>query len=222
MLGLPPSFLLLALLPLLAIVGTASASVLLFRYKRDLIRAVDPVRFPRETGLALAHNDWAEQNGFQFLGSYQVTALGTAYVAAWERVGEPTYFCVYCMGDKVARDFVTILNGDGGLTTGNSADALLFPAAPGEYKQTFPGTLAEEQWERHLAAIEFLKQHRHATIRSRFRSFDEAFAEGVRGPAAYVMTLFLWPLRAPYWYFVRRSRMRGKPVEQLIQEGWLN
>jgi hypothetical protein len=35
------------------------------------------------------------------------------------------------------------------------------------------------------------------------------------------MSLFLWPLRGPYWYFLRRTKMRNLPVEDLIKRGWI-
>lgn len=213
--------LLIVVLPFLAISGTLAASVLIFRYRRDLMRAVDPVAFPKETKLALSLNDWAEEHGFSFLGSYQVNALGSAYVAAWEKEDEPTYFCVYYLNQTLARDFVTILDGTGALTTGNSADALLFPCAPRDYKQTFPATTIQQQWDRHREALDFLKRSRDVKIRSDYATFEEALNAGLREPMKYVMSLFLWPLRGPYWYFLRRTKMRNLPVEDLIKRGWI-
>ena len=163
---------------------------------------------------------WAKENGFEWVNSYQT--IGTAIVSAWAKKDEPTFFCIYCMSNgKISRYFVTEFNGGGGLSTSNSPDACMFPVRPGDYAQTFPNSTIEEQWNWHLHAREHLEKNLDVEICSNNSDFEKMFVAGVKRPIEYITTLPLWPFRAPYWFFVRRKRMRGKTVSELLHAGML-
>jgi hypothetical protein len=202
----------------LGIAAIASAFVLMFRYSKHPLTPKQPGECPDQMAAVGAYSEWAEDNGFTWIGAYSVT--GGAFMAVWQMPEEPTYFCVYILPDgRQARDFVTILDGTGGLTTGDSPDACLFPTAPGEFKQTFPGCTAAEQHDIHGASLDYLKQAHRVSVRSDYGSFEEAFQAGMTEPMKYVMSLPLWPLRTPYWFFVRRKKVRNLTVAQLLERG---
>ena len=50
-------------------------------------------------------------------------------------------------------------------------------------------------------------------------SFEQAISMSCINQSAYIRSLPLWPLRAPYWFFIRRRTYHGKTVEQLQREG---
>ena len=163
------------------------------------------------------HYPWTSVNGFEWINSYQ--SVGTSVVAAWKKKDEPTFLCVYCLSNgKISRDFVTEFK-DGGLSTGDSPDGGLFPHRKGDYSQVFPNSTIEEQWNWHLHAMEYLTKNLRIEIASGELDFEKSFAKGLKEPVEYVMSLPLWQLRIPYWFFVRRKRVRGKTVSELIHEG---
>ena len=162
---------------------------------------------------------WAEANGFEWVNSYQ--SVGSAVVAAWKKKGEPTIFCVYCLSNgKISRDFCTDLK-EGALTTGSSPDAGLFPHAPGDYAQTFPNCTIEEQWNWHIHALEYLTKNHGSKVAEDKKSFEESFREGLKTSVEHVVSIPFWPLRVPYWFFVRRKRVLGKTVSELLHQGFL-
>jgi hypothetical protein len=163
---------------------------------------------------------WAKENGFEWVNSYKT--FGSAVVAAWEKKGEPTFLCVYCLSNgTISRDFTTDFNDGGGLTTANSPDACMFPLSQGNYNQTFPNSTIEEQWNWHQHAIEHLKKNLNVDLSTDNPGFEKAFIKGVKGPVEYITSLPLWQFRAPYWFLVRRKRMSGKTVSELLNAGLL-
>ncbi|NOY76107.1 MAG: CbrC family protein [Kiritimatiellaeota bacterium] len=167
-----------------------------------------------------SHYAWTEANGFEWLNSYQ--SIGTAVVAAWKKKDEPTFLCVYCLSNgKISREFNTEFQDGGGLDTSDSPDAGLFPRREGDYSQSFPNTTIEEQWNWHSHAIEYLTKNLRLKFASDKRGFEEVFAEGLKAPVDYATSLPLWPLRIPYWFLVRRKRMLGKTVSELLHAGLL-
>jgi hypothetical protein len=168
--------------------------------------------------MAMSYSSWAEKNGFQRIGSY--TATGNAVVAAWGRGDEPTYFCVYVLvNNTMTFDFVTIINGDKGLTTSNSPDGCFYPTPPGDFKQVFPDYSIDEIWKKHKTTLEYLKSEHRVWAKSNYGSFEESFHEGIVGEMKYITSIPLWPLRILYWFFVRRIKMRGISVEMQISMG---
>ncbi len=107
------------------------------------------------------------------------------------------------------------------LTTGTTPDMQLCPQAPGHYQQSFGGLSRDELRERHLAAAQYITQQGGVDVEPVPWGFEEAFTRGEMVQAAHVQTLFMWPLRAPYWFYLRRRLCHNKSIERLHKAGKL-
>jgi len=160
--------------------------------------------------------DWASANGFEPVGVFRVDNMaGSPLVVAWARSGERTYLCAYLVVNNAPLvDFVTILD-QGVLTTGKSKDGQLLPSSPGCFTQTFTATTAV-LWRHHQTGLKVLATKRRVLPLSGEGFLEEDFIEAMSRQADYVRSLVLWPLRIPYWFFVRRHVRHGKPVAQWL------
>ena len=160
--------------------------------------------------------DWASANGFEPAGVFRVENMaGSPLVVAWARSGERTYLCAYLVANNAPLvDFVTVLD-QGALTTGKSKDGQLLPSSPGCFTQTFTATTAV-LWRHHQTGLKVLATKRRVLPLSGEGFLEEDFIEAMSRQADYVRSLVLWPLRIPYWFFVRRHVRHEKPVAQWL------
>ena len=136
-------------------------------------------------------------------------------VVAWTRSGERTYLCVYLVANVPPQiDFITIFE-RGSLTTGKSKDGQLLPNGPDRFLQTFAATTAV-LWRRHEAGLKVLGAKRGLLPLATAGSLEQDFSDAVKMQASYIRSLPLWPLRIPYWYFVRRHLRHEKPVASRV------
>ena len=160
--------------------------------------------------------DWASANGFEPVGVFRVNNMaGSPLVVAWARSGERTYLCAYLVGDNAPLvDFVTILD-RGGLTTGKSKDGQLLPSSPDSFMQTFTATTAV-LWRHHQTGLKVLAAKRSVLPLSGDGYLEEDFTAAMSRQSDHVRSLMLWPLRIPYWFFVRRHVRHEKPVAKWL------
>jgi hypothetical protein len=102
------------------------------------------------------------------------------------------------------------------LTSGTSKDGQLFPARAGGWKQSFPVSSASELWSRHKDALEYLSEVAGFQPAKGTRDLPDEFVRAMRSESEHVRSIPLWPLRIPYWYFVRRNVRHGKSIRQLM------
>ncbi len=159
---------------------------------------------------------WAAARGFALRGTFRPLGVTTC---VWVHDSEPTYFCLYSMRGKTYDDFVTLLGKDNAVTTGSSNGSLLFPLPAGEWKQAFPGRDLDELWGLHQEAVSFVRGRAGVGFAQDVKDFPESMAYGIRREMDYVRSLPLWPLRWPYWYFVRRRRLLNKTVREQVESG---
>lgn len=184
-----------------------------------LLTPVAPADHPDLLAVAAGFDPWADQRGFRWEGAYYLNLMGGTFVAAWAHESEPTYFCIYVTASRRVTDLVTVLNEGAGLTTCDTRDAILWPLPPGNYKQAFSGKTADERWQLHREALDCLRDRLGLAVKSNSGSFQDAFAHGVTEGVRHVRSLPLWPLRWPWWYFVRRCRLCNKTVREQIESG---
>lgn len=160
--------------------------------------------------------DWTATNGFEPAGVFRVNNMaGSPLVVAWARRGERTYLCAYVVANNPPIvDFVTVLD-EGGLTTGKSKDGQLLPSSPGSFMQTFTATTAV-LWRHHQTGLRVLAAKRGVVPLTGDGFLEEDFSEAMSRQGDYVRALLLWPLRIPYWFFVRRHLRHGKPVAKWL------
>ena len=166
---------------------------------------------------------WAQPLGFEWVGSFTMNAGSMrSFIAGWQHRQQPTFLAVYYItsqqgGKAVTKrsyDFVTEFSPDIGLTTGTTRDAQFFPARPGAYRQSFSGLDPDDVWAWHQASQEYLMRVGGIRMDPPRRGFEDAFHEGIQKQMAFVRSIPLWPLRAPFWYFVNRRRYHNMSVEQ--------
>lgn len=161
---------------------------------------------------------WAAEHGFEPVGAYRaILQPASPIVVAWTRRDEPTYLCAYIYDSAQNRtevDIVTVA-GDQALTTGTTRDAHLLPEPPGSWSQSFSLPDLESRWQRHNEARAYLAAAAGFDPSRHQPHLTTHFTQAIRDQADYIQSIALWPLRIPYWYFVRRHLRHGKSVEKL-------
>ena len=167
-----------------------------------------------------ADADWAFSKGFeQFEGMYTFQAGAVATLGVWRHTEHPTYFVLFLAGAKKVPILITEFSPHLDLTTGATMDLQACPQAPGHYVQTFSRLSPDEMLERHLAAARYITTTGGARVEPVPWGFEEAFTKGEMAQGEYIRTLRAWPLRAPYWFYVRKRLCHNKSVEQLHRSG---
>ncbi len=166
--------------------------------------------------------EWALAKGFeQYEGMYTFKAGATAFLGVWRHTQHPTYFILFLTGGKKVLTFITEFTGDLDLTTGDTNDLQLCPQAPGHYMQTFRKPSREGLLNGHLAAARYITTMAGVCVEAVPWGFEKAFTKGEMVQAAYTQSLLAWPVRAPYWFFIRRLLVHNKSIEQLHKAGKL-
>ena len=169
-----------------------------------------------------AEADWALAKGFaQFEGMYTFVVGAAAFVAAWRHMEHPTYFVLLSTGPKKFFVFLTEFSEHSDLVTGSAKHFQLFPKPPGHYVQTFSKLSLDDLFARHLAAARYVTTAGAVQVKPTPWAFEDAFTKGEALQAAYLQSLPFWFLRAPYWYYVRKTRFHNKAIERLHKSGML-
>jgi hypothetical protein len=167
--------------------------------------------------LSAAHcHAWASAHGFVLRGAYRALGVTTA---VWVHSLEPTHLCLYSMRGNTYTDFATQLGGRNDVTTASSRDGLLWPLPVGVWKQAFPGKELDQLWLIHQEATRYVRGRSGVGFAQETTDFPEALVGGIRREMEHVRSLPLWPLRLPYWYFVRRRRLLNKTVREQVESG---
>lgn len=201
----------------MVIIAGAASVFAMSRTTVALLDADDQPRVYRKTA-ALARPEWLDAEGFSPAGAYRVSnPMMSVELAAWQHPVEPIYICVYLLpnGQK-SMDIVTLYSDDMALTTGTNRDGHTLPTSPGTFMQTFSNDSIESLWRKHLEAEQALIRYLRSKPSPTSMSFAEAIQDGMASQAGYVRSLPAWPLRMPYWFFVRRFRLHNKTVEEQL------
>lgn len=162
---------------------------------------------------------WAEAQGFRYVGSYRTTISDIENVfAVWRHESRPTYLVRYHAAEQVFFDFVTLFQGQYGLTTSSTKDSQLSPRPCGEYQQSFDAAL-DVLLTMHADAEHFLIQEGRLKEQWVERPIVDLINESVMRQAHYVQQLPFWQFRGAWWYFVRRRVMHNKGVQELHARG---
>ncbi len=160
---------------------------------------------------------WAEANEFEpeLHASTNATLDGSSIdVAVWKNAYKNTCMASYTGGGKVTCEFVTTLGEDGGLTTSNALDSVLFPSRPTHYTQAFDGAELSELYKQHEEALLFLLEKKKLVPVDRQGETLAQIEESVQLQCAFIQSLPLWKFSGAYWYFVRRPRLKNKSIAE--------
>lgn len=165
---------------------------------------------------------WLEEHGFKWYGVLHMQSqLTTTYAASWVNDNINTFVCAYfgsVLGETIrSTDIATVFEPQIGLTTADAKQSSLFPSEPGTFKQYLPERSLEERWHAHMVAFDLICQIQRPES-YRLRSLEREMSEAVESELQAVRRRFLWPLRIPWWYFIRRKLHDSKTVEQMVAE----
>lgn len=73
-------------------------------------------------------------------------------------------------------------------------------------------------WQQHGEAEKFLFEE-GAALTTDARPFAEVFIEAMHRQSEHVQSIPFWPFRGLYWYAIRRAKLSGKTVRQLVAAG---
>jgi len=49
--------------------------------------------------------------------------------------------------------------------------------------------------------------------------FEESFVAAINKESNYLRTLPFWPMRWPYWFFIRRGKWHNKSIKEQYEKG---
>jgi hypothetical protein len=162
--------------------------------------------------------DWLSSEGFQPAGILRIHSFMRPVVIGWRHAQRSTWVLFYVILET-ATAFDIISNFDDGsrLATCSTRDAQLFPTRPHVWMQSFTASSADELWSHHQAAIQYLKETSERNIAEDDKTLAEAMQETFQLQSRYIRSIPFWILRIPYWYFVRRFTLHGKPLADLMR-----
>jgi hypothetical protein len=184
-----------------------------------------PSRDERVDAVGASHG-WADECGFVFTGYFLLKiSLVETFVAAWQHLERPTYFCHYIAQTQQESqhtfDFTTLFDQNIALATGNGKDTTVLPQSPGVYQQGFRNISLDEQWHLHINAENYLMDKGGANLVERDLDLERDFTEAIREQMVYLQNLSFWPLRSVYWHFIRKGRWRNVTIEQQKDRRWI-
>jgi hypothetical protein len=110
-------------------------------------------------------------------------------------------------------EFVSSFSDDVSLTTTASSSAFLFPRPPGSFLQSKKVNDIESLWSYHRAGEDFLIGEHGIETSQITIDFEQLVNKGLQTQGKYIRKIpFFW-LRAPYWFYIHRFRMRGVSVK---------
>ena len=162
--------------------------------------------------------DWLSSEGFKPAGIFRIHSSMRPVVIGWRQAQRSTWVYFYIVLETTMAFEIASSFGDGSrLATSSSRDAQLFPTRPNVWLQSFTVSSVDELWCHHQAAIQYLKETSERNIAEDDKTLAEAMQETFQLQSRYLRSIPFWILRIPYWYFVRRFTLHGKPLADLVR-----
>jgi hypothetical protein len=161
--------------------------------------------------ILLAYRDWLAAVNLEYLTSFQ---FGSIQVAVFQQPGTQRFFSFY-FHKTLSYSIESRFDDRSFFETGTSGGMGMFPARPGAYRQSFPRARADEAWQRHLEAEDYLMKKFGLAWQPLSGPYEAVLINSLRLTMNYVRSIPLWPFRSLYWYAVSRSRLANKSVQQL-------
>ena len=209
---------LLIMLPVLALLGVGSVVFqMVHRLSRPGagIRPVAREDCPEDFARASELEAWASSRGFVFSGAFRFDVATSLFVAAWQRPGRSEYLLEYQSPHLTHYDFVSLFADEHALTTASTKDSLFLPQPIGLFVQCFPGVELDGLLKRHEDAKVYLCREYQLTESFQEAPIHELVNRAIARQMQYVRSIPFWPLRSPWWYFVNRETLKGRPVDVL-------
>lgn len=181
-------------------------------------RAVSCTEIADKMKSLVPHQDFLELNKFSFDDSLRCQGIE---VGCWRQSNTSVIARQYIFmsspkpnGMKVF-EFITWFGNDTALTTTTTALAFLFPRPPGSFLQSMITNNIEDLWKYHLEGENFLlNEHGIKPSQVITTNVEYLITQELQTQGKYISKIpFFW-LRAPYWLYIHRSRMRGVSVRK--------
>jgi hypothetical protein len=153
-----------------------------------------------------------EENRFVFDGAYIFQNVRFAVWTQPVALLPVRRFVLMQAAGKLAHDFVTEFSELESLTTGMSRANFLFPRPWGSFLQSFPGKSLRELWQQHTQGETFLIESGAVLPNGASQSIEATLAKAMPRQMAHVRSFPLWPVRALYWYFIKRFLSQNIPI----------
>jgi hypothetical protein len=181
-------------------------------------RAVSCAEIADKMKSLVPHQNFLELNKFSFDDSLRCQGIE---VGCWIQSNTSVIARQYIFmsspkpnGMKVF-EFITWFGDDTALTTTTTALAFLFPRPPGSFLQSMITSDIEALWKYHLEGENFLlNEHGIKTSQVATTDAEYLITQELQTQGKYISKIpFFW-LRAPYWFYIKRSRMRGISIRK--------
>ena len=209
----------IVVVPIVAIPAMVFLSVKGMAGVEHSFRPASAQDFPDDCRVAAQTDQWASPKGFRYLGQYSMRMPDTVFIAAWQLGESPTFFCMYGVRHKYVYDYLSLLTPERSLTTSSSREGFTLPRPPGQYCQAFENTDFDTMWHRHQESLGYLQTAGGITPQPVNTSFEEAFTGAIAEQLRYVQTIPLWPIKGLKWYYVNRSRLSNKTIQEQHRSG---
>ena len=166
------------------------------------------------------HQDFLELNEFSFDDSLHCRGIE---IGCWKQSKTSAIDRQYIFMSSPKSDgfkvfeFITWFGDDIALITTTTALAFLFPRPPGSFLQSMITSDIEALWKFHLEGESFLlNEHGVKPSQITTTNIEYLMNQELQTQGKYISkTPFFW-LRAPYWFYIHRSRMRGISVRKQL------
>lgn len=164
-------------------------------------------------------NTWAKYHGFKFTSFRDFLSKASSKIiniVFWLNEDKTCILAMYYVEGKIHYDFVSKFENNRGLTTSSTKDGAMLPTLPEDFAQYFPGLTLNETWEHHLEAEQFIEKKLEYSKVPFNEDIISEVKESIRKQAEFIKSLFLWQLRGPYWFFVRKNIVSNKKITEKL------
>ena len=156
--------------------------------------------------------DWIQSLGWESIGYYQFQE--NMYFNVWRSNETHSYMLVTQAPTCTYYEFVSEFEQDVFLTTSTSKDAGLFPQWEKHYKENLSILGMNDLCKQHLDSSAFVKLLNNVQPVKTTLQFEDYILDSVSGEMKFIQSLFLWQIRMPYWYFIKRSMKWNKTIKE--------
>jgi hypothetical protein len=155
---------------------------------------------------------WLSANNFYPVASFQFSRI---QVATFQQKDSQRFFS-FTFHQRLTFSIETYFDDTDCtcLDTGTSGSTGMFPQRPHQYEQSFPNASADEAWRRHLEAEPYLIKKFGIQWKPLTVPYEQILLKAMRLRMQYVRSIPFYPFLALYWYFVSRSRMANRSIQQ--------
>jgi hypothetical protein len=157
----------------------------------------------------MQYKEWLDSVNLSYLTSFQ---FGMISVVVYQQENHPRFFSFY-FHKKLTFDIESYLEDLTILDTATSGSSGLFPR-PRAYLQSLPNLSAQEAWQKHIEAEEYLSKKFGYDWKPLKKPYEQMLQDAVRLRMNYNRSQSFWPIRVLYRFFVTRHLINNRTIAQ--------